>query len=70
MSSKNTNKNINLNLNAYLEIQKCNKQIEILMWAHGDGRPLFQSSVDFKYNKYNTLMNEYNECIRNITDKN
>jgi hypothetical protein len=67
MSSKNTNTNINLNLNAYLEIQKCNKQIEILMWAHGNARPLFQSSVDFKYN---TLMNEYNECIKNITDKN
>ena len=69
MSSKNTNKNININinLNTYLEIQKCNKQIDIQMWAHGDARPLFQSCVNFKYN---TLMNEYNECLRNITDKN
>ena len=48
--------NNNLTKNEYLEVQKCNKMIDILMWAYGSSKPMFESVVQ---KKYDHAMEEY-----------
>jgi len=58
--------NNNLTKNEYLEVQKCNKMIDILMWSYGYSKPLFESVVQ---KKYDHAVEEYEKCLKNIKDK-
>lgn len=53
--------NNNLTKDEYLQIQKCNKMIDVMMWANGYRKPLFQNVVQ---QKYDTIMDEYEKCIK------
>ncbi len=55
--------NNNITLETYLEVQKCNKMIDITMWANGYSRSLLKKDV---INKCDALMNEYEKCINDI----
>jgi hypothetical protein len=59
--------NNNLTKNEYLEIQKCNKMIDIRMWSYGYSKSLFQSVAQ---KKYDHVVEEYEKCLRNIQYKN
>ena len=59
--------NYNLTKNEYLEIQKCNKMIDIIMWYYGYSKSLFQSVVQ---KKYDYAVEEYEKCLKNIQYKN
>ncbi len=58
--------NNNLTKNEYYELQKCNKMIDIMMWASGYRTPLFQRIAQ---KKYDTTMEEYEKCLKNIKDE-
>ena len=58
--------NNNLTKNEYLEIQKCNKMVDIMMWACGYRSPLFQKVAQ---QKYDAITEEYEKCLKNITDR-
>ena len=57
--------NNNLTKNEYLEIQKCNKMVDIMMWACGYRSPLFNTVAQKKFDK---LTEQYEECLKNIKD--
>jgi hypothetical protein len=48
----------------YMEVEKCNKMIEILMWVNQ--RPLFYYK---KAEMYENMMENYNICLKNIIGK-
>jgi len=58
--------NNNLTKSEYYELQKCNKMIDIMMWACGYRRPLFQNVAQ---QKYDAMMEEYEKCLKDIKDK-
>jgi len=55
--------NNNLTKNEYLEIQKCNKMIDIIMWSYGYSKSFFQSVAQ---KKYDYAVEEYEKCLKNI----
>ena len=55
--------NNNLTKNEYLEIQKCNKMIDIIMWSYGYSKSFFQSVAQ---KKYDHAVEEYEKCLKNI----
>lgn len=59
--------NNNLTKNEYLEIQKCNKMIDIIMWSYGYSKSFFQSVA--QKNCAHAVV-EYKKCLKNIQYKN
>jgi hypothetical protein len=48
--------NNNLTFEDFLQIQKCNKIVDILMWTHSYSKPYVLQAKD----KYNIVMNNTN----------
>ena len=60
--------NNNLTFEDFLQIQKCNKMVDILMWTHGYSKPSVLIDKAVK-DKYDIVMNKYEECLNNISIK-